>query len=73
MVEIHPNPMHYGCQIRIFATKDYSRVFVTSDEWSEPFHEADSVESEALAERFGVDQRCLLSLSGNTDVTHPWP
>lgn len=56
MVEIHPNPMQYGCQIRILATKDRSRVFVSSDERSEPFHEADAVEIEALAERFGLHQ-----------------
>ena len=56
MVTIRPRNQRYGCAIRILATPDFSHVFVSSDEYSDEFHEADGVEKEALAERFGLEQ-----------------
>ena len=56
MVTIRPRNQRYGCAIRIVATPDFSRVFVSSDEYAAEFHEADDVEKEALAERFGLEQ-----------------
>ena len=56
MVTIRPRNQRYGCAIRILATPGYSRVFVSSAEYSDEFHEADDVEKEALAEQFGLEQ-----------------
>ena len=56
MVTIRPRNQRYGCAIRILATPDYSRVFIADGELSGEFHEADDVEKEALAERFGLEQ-----------------
>lgn len=56
IITIRPRNQRYGCAIRILATPDYSRVFVTHDEYADEFHEADDVEKEALAERFGLEQ-----------------
>jgi len=56
MVTIRPRNQRYGCAIRILAMPDCSRVFVSSDEFADEFHEADDAEREALAERFGLEQ-----------------
>ena len=57
-ITLRPNGPVGGCELVVFVLRDFSRVFVGGSQWGFDSHarEADEVEIEALAERFGWEE-----------------